>query len=722
MNDSQFSAPAHLTESAEFLLRSILEDSPYDQGAPPHIDWWIMALLAKRGPMAQDLNPGLDVENLVETLRLRLQDSEGMPTVPVESLVERACSIARARGKEKASDRDVLKAVLEYLQNPAATTTPARETAAPFFAAKQQRPIPTLEKFGEDLTRLAAKGKLTPVLGREDEIRQVMETLCRAKKRNPALVGPAGVGKTAIVEGLAQRIVSGDVPGPLQGCRLFSLPASSMVAGANLVGDMEKRMTALLEEAGQNGILLLIDEVHSIMGAGGSQGRNDIASLLKPALARGDIACIVATTDVEYRKYITRDTALERRFNPVSVNEVSPAVTLEILKAFRDSLAARRSVVVGDEVLESLIRMAGRFIRNRLFPDKALDLLDHCVASAMTQGKKEVTPGEARAIVQKRVGMPLDTVSGIKDLEKRAQAENFLTAADLADIIYRLQTTTEDMDLAPREPNLSLLLHGEAAGVAGNLALAIAQSVFGAVNRVVRVDFSSWSQDNHINALVGSPAGYVGHGDPLPHDPVQQTPWCVVLWENIHLCHPNMRALLAKIMQSGKLVDNRGRATYFSDVVIIATAGSGRAPGPSTTSIGFEVEDGAPGSNHHHARALEEEVGEVLFGQFDLVISQAGARSTAGPMWKQKNLLKITAQRYASRGLEIEWDDTFVKWMTDFHEHPTELRDWEGLLDEHVNPVLRNLLRGNKIDRPAKVIVRNQDGDVIIEPAKTGGE
>jgi len=722
MTDFSFSAPDRLTESAEFLLNSTLDESPYKKGAPPYRDWWVCALLEKRVPMAQDLRPGLDVPGLIAKLRRRLEDLGGAPMLTIQELALRAFEVARARGEEKAMDRDVIAAVLGFVAPDDQESAAAPESSTG-FAARALRPTPTLDQYGENLTQLAAQGKLTAVLGRDEEIRQVMETLCRAKKRNPALVGPAGVGKTALVEGLAQRVVAGDVPEPLRGCTMFSLSAASMVSGAGVVGELEKRLSALLEEASQEGVLLFIDEVHSIMGAGGKEGQNDVASLLKPALARGDIACIVATTDAEYRQYITRDSALERRFNPVLINEISCEVTVEILKSFRDSLQDERPVAVDDAVLAALVRMADRFMRNRFFPDKALDLLDHCIASAVTQGRGEVTIEDAQAIVQRKVGMPVDTAAGLARLAETLHDRELLPQEDIEAIGLRMQTTTENLDLAPKEPNLSLLLTGEAAAAADDLAATMADAIFGSAKRVVTVDFARLTQDNHINVLVGSPAGYIGHGDPLPHDPVLQTPWCVVLWRNVDGCHVSIRDMLKRIMATGSLKDNRGQTAYFSDTVIIATAASrSGGSGAEGAAIGFDVDAGVDDQSEDQRDRLEEELGKPFVDQFDLVLSRAGIGMSSGADWVKENLLDVAGERYAARGLKIFWDDTFVSWLSNHQDRPDNRKEWEGLLDRNLSPSLREILNTNEAQRPEKVVVRHEEGRVVVVPVKKAGD
>lgn len=724
MSSYDFSDTHQLTDSAESLLRSVLKECDEPDGSPPKTYWWIKTLLEKRGPMAADAVPGLTTEVIIKKMTKKLSEEENSPTLPTAILIKEAAALAAERGKSKAYDRDIIVAILDYLKLGSNTrsSTPSASLKADEsssstgteYVPRNTDPTPTLDERGVDFTQLANQGKLGKVLGRENEIQQIIETLCRQKKRNPALVGPAGVGKTAIIEGLAQMIAAGDVPDPLKGCRLISLESASLVADSGVVGKLEKRITTILKEASQEGIILFIDEVHTIMGAGGTQGTGDVASLLKPALARGDIACIVATTDVEYRRYITADSALERRFNPVLINEISREHTLLILQSFRDSLQEKRGVNVEDDTLDALIHMAGRFMRNRRFPDKALDLLDHCIASAVTQNKDLVTLEDAREIVQKKVGMPVDTEAGLNALKGRLLKTNILSQDHAKSIVHRLQTTTEDLDLAPKRPNAVVLLHGTATTVAEDLASSIASSVFGSANRMVRIDLSGLTQDNHINALLGSPAGYIGHGDPLPHDPVQQTPWCVVWWENIHLCHPAIRALLTRVMETGKLKDNRGQTTFFSDTIIIATAGDQAGSKGSPASIGFSTSESLA-KTATNTKDLEKALGKGFLDQCGMIIDRASSNASSGALWINENILTVAAERYAERGLEINWDQTFIDWMKTHPEKPGNIKEWEGLLDQNVNPALREILRKNKAHRTSKVIVRTHEGNVIIE-------
>ncbi|MBL8978650.1 MAG: ATP-dependent Clp protease ATP-binding subunit, partial [Gemmatimonadetes bacterium] len=327
---------------------------------------WLLLFLDRFGPMVGALAPGLDLAGTKASLRQSVTGGNNGAALDADRLTQEARAIARGLGKAQVAERDLVAAALRaaghvvtYQLGVASPprkpdTEPAGKApgdpsppAAPLAGIRTLSPTPTLERFGRDLTQAARDGVLPSCVGRDTEIETIIETLCRRTKRNPLLVGAAGTGKTAIVEGIARRIAQDQVPAPLRGVRLFGLQPSALVAGAGIVGELDKRVGAILAEAKQDGIVLFIDEVHAIMGAGGREGTGDISSMLKPALARGEIACIAATTDEEYRQFIEHDRALERRFQPIRIQELSPERTLEVLKVVRDDLVRGRGLEVG---------------------------------------------------------------------------------------------------------------------------------------------------------------------------------------------------------------------------------------------------------------------------------------------------------------------------------------------------------------------------------------
>ncbi len=443
---------------------------------------------------------------------------------------------------------------------------------------------PTLASFSRDLTELARNGKLDPVIGRNEEIERVIAILARRSKNNPVLVGEPGVGKTAIVEGLAQRIVAGNVPAALRGKRVLALSLGPLVAGTKYRGEFEGRVKRILDEVRKSArdVILFIDEMHTLVGAGAAEGALDLSAMIKPELARGDLQCIGATTFDEYRKYVESDSALERRFQPVMVNEPSVEETLEILRGLRDRYASHHNVIVGDPVLEAAAQLSARYIADRFLPDKAIDLMDEAAASVALRrttgdlGAARVTREDVAAVVSKWTGIPVETMTEsqanqLLDLEatlgKRVVGQTRAISA-VSDAIRRARAGLHD----PRRPLGSFLFHGPSGVGKTELAKALAEALFGTDAALVRVDLSELSEAHAISRLIGAPPGYAGHDAPGQlTEPVRRRPYCVVLFDELESAHPDVAAMLLQILDDGHLTDAKGRTIGFRHAIIILT-------------------------------------------------------------------------------------------------------------------------------------------------------
>jgi ATP-dependent Clp protease ATP-binding subunit ClpC len=702
---------------------------------------WLLELIMRHGAMAEDLARGLEAVSLQKYLRDQLREGKVGPPLDSDTAITQAVLRARARGKEQATERDlaaVILAAASYdlvdpgpISPPQTTSTtsqsdPSTGEQDPIqnpkskiqnqYAPRARRPTPTLEQYGRDMTRQAAEGKLPPVIGREQEVELITETLCRRTKRNPVLVGPAGVGKTAVIEGLAQRIVEGHVPDELKNVRLIGLQPSTLVAGASVVGELEKRMKAILTEASQDGILLFIDELHSMVGAGGSPGSSDIASLLKPALARGDLACIAATTDDEYRRFIEPDAALERRFQPVRVQELTPEQTLQVLLTLRDDLAKVRQVHVPDEVLSSLVEFAQNFMRNRHFPDKAVDLLEQCVAYAVTHGKDVVELSDARAVVERMVGMPLDLGDRLASLREKLSDRGLLTPADVESLLNRLEVTMRGLDMRLSRPNAIVLLIGDAAQADEALSEMLAEELFGSKDRVVAIDFSRFVHPADVTSLIGAPPGYVGYSDSLPLHRVAQMPWCVLRCENIDACHPAVLAVMTQALSDGFVSQATGKNIYLSDTVVLLTA---HLDAGSTRPIGFRRGEGEATSKLHDVQpGIAGALGEELASQIDLVCSDVPRSGDAGRHHLEKYLLPDLSERYSKRGLSLHWDESLIQWLLEQRAAHTNSRDWERLVDERLSPLLVKYLPTPSQKEATSLTVKYEGDQIRIDPNK----
>ena len=501
---------------------------------------------------------------------------------------------------------------------------------------------PTLNQFGEDLTEKAREGKLDPVIGRKEEIERVVQILSRRTKNNPCLIGEPGVGKTAVVEGLAQKIISGDIPEILKNKRIVTVDISSMVAGAKYRGDFEERIKKALNEVKKVGdVILFIDEIHTIVGAGSAEGAIDAANILKPLLARGEIQLVGATTLDEYRKFIEKDSALERRFSPVTVNEPTEKDTILILKGVRDKYEAHHNVKITDEAIEAAVKLSERYINDRYLPDKAIDLIDEAASRARL--KTYVEPDSLKQLEEEISNINKDKEEAVrtqkfekaaafrdkeKELKLKYEKEQNkwknknnksvtdITEENIAEVISNwtgipAKKITEDENVRlrnleknlhervigqeeavsavskairrgrvglkdPKRPIGSFLFLGPTGVGKTELSKALAESLFGDENAMIRIDMSEYMEPHSVSKLIGSPPGYVGFDDGGQlTEKVRRKPYSVVLFDEIEKAHPDVMNMLLQILEDGRLTDSQGRTVNFKNTVIIMTSNIG---------------------------------------------------------------------------------------------------------------------------------------------------
>ncbi len=442
---------------------------------------------------------------------------------------------------------------------------------------------PTLQSFSRDLTALARAGKLDPVIGRDDEIERLISILARRSKNNPVLVGEPGVGKTAIVEGLAQRIASGAVPNALANKRVLSLSLGPLVAGTKYRGEFESRVKRILDEVKRSArdVILFIDELHTLVGAGAAEGSLDLSSMIKPELARGELQCIGATTFDEYRKYIESDAALERRFQPVMVDEPTIDATIAILRGLRSGYAAHHRVQITDAALEAAAQLSARYIADRFLPDKAIDLIDEAAASVALANRgalpsPRVDTAEVAAVVTKWTGIPQASLTE-SQANRLLELEATLAArvvgqgraiSRVAEAIRRARAGLHD----PRKPLGSFLFVGPSGVGKTELAKALAEALFGSDNALVRVDLSEFTEAHTLSRLLGAPPGYAGHDEPGQlTEPVRRRPYCVVLFDELEKAHPDVANVLLQILDDGRVTDAKGRTIDFRHALIVLT-------------------------------------------------------------------------------------------------------------------------------------------------------
>lgn len=494
-----------------------------------------------------------------------------------------------------------------------------------------------LDKYGHDLTKQAQAGKLDPVVGREVEIERVVQILSRRKKNNPILIGEPGVGKSAIVEGLALRIV-GNEAGALAGKRIITLDVASMVAGTTYRGQFEERMKAVLQELQRHPeVILFIDEIHTIIGAGNAQGSLDAANILKPALARGEVQCIGATTTNEYRTSIEKDGALERRFQKVVVRPTTPEETLSILNRLSEHYAEYHHVVYPEETLQAAVSLAERYLTDRAFPDKAIDVMDEAGARAHARAKAvgdepqepyTITVDDIASVVSMMSGVPVQRVQKAETERLRTMDETLrkrvIGQDEAVDTIVRAIRRSRLGLRDPRRPIGTFFFLGPTGVGKTYLAQCLAEEMFGSRDAVIRFDMSEYMEKHTVSLLVGAPPGYVAHEDGGKlTEAVRRKPYSIVLFDEIEKAHPDIFNILLQVLDEGRLTDRQGHVVDFRNTIIILTSNVGtRQLKEFGAGIGFGVSDmDTKTSNQMLLKALQKTFPPEFLNRIDNVIT-----------------------------------------------------------------------------------------------------
>ncbi|MEU8530081.1 MULTISPECIES: ATP-dependent Clp protease ATP-binding subunit [Streptomyces] len=649
-----------LTESSHELL-SLATQRAFQDGTSDldtqHLLWAATQVDPSRRLLAQ---AGVDPDTLGNQIAAVLPKESGEPsadpglTPAAKRTLAAAYADSQAAGVSYIGPEHILTALLSDADSGATrflraedtdvrklrglTEQAARSDGTP-AAAKPQEPATTLDEFGRDLTEEAKAGKLDPVVGRSDEIEQTVEILSRRSKNNPVLIGEPGVGKTAIVEGLAQRIVAGEVPETLKGKRVVSLDLSGMVAGAQYRGQFEERLKKVIEDVQEasGDIILFIDELHTVVGAGATgEGSMDAGNMLKPALARGELQLVGATTIDEYRKHVEKDAALERRFQPVMIPEPTVEETIQILEGLRDAYEAHHQVRFADGALAAAAELSDRYISDRFLPDKAIDLMDQAGArvrlrsasrstevvsredelAKLRREKDQAVAGEQFEKASELKGQISEVEGELAGIQERREGVVSVTASDIADIVSRRtgipvsQLTASEKERLlkleqemhdrivgqdeavtavseavrrnragmgdPNRPVGSFLFLGPTGVGKTELAKTLAELLFGDEGRMVRFDMSEFQEKHTVARLVGAPPGYVGYEEAGQlTEKVRRQPYSVVLFDEVEKAHPDVFNTLLQILDDGRLTDGQGRTVDFRHCVVIMTSNIG---------------------------------------------------------------------------------------------------------------------------------------------------
>jgi ATP-dependent Clp protease ATP-binding subunit ClpC len=602
----------------------------------------------------------------------------------------------------------------------------------------------TLDEYGRDLTELAAKGQLDPMIGRQRELERVVQILGRRTKNNPVLIGEPGVGKTAIAEGLAQRIHDGNVPDILRNKQVISLDISTLLAGARLRGEFEERISQVIDEVRQAGtIILVIDEIHTLVGAGATEGSLDAANMFKPALARGEFQVLGATTLDEYRKYIERDAALERRFQPVTVGEPSVEETIAILQGLRDRYEQHHRVTITDAALDVAANLSHRYIADRFLPDKAIDLIDEAGSlvrlrqaqqSPLRSLKRElrhVAVDKEKAVADQ----DFEQAGKLRDRELALQAEiqtlqaeqqpkspttlpdALVTEEEIAQIVatwtgipvtkltesasallLRLEDTLHDRVIGqtaavsaaarairrarvglknPDRPIAGLIFAGPTGVGKTELAKALAATVFGSEEAMIRLDMSEYMESHTVSKLIGSPPGYIGYdeGGQLT-EAVRRQPYTVILLDEIEKAHPDVFNLLLQLLEDGRLTDARGRVVSFKNTLLIMTSNIGsKVIEKGGGGLGFEIAaDRTDGQYQQIRTRVQDEMKhyfrpELLNRLDEIIVFQPLTRDEVAQI--AELLLRDVNQRLSDQAIQVTVTEAFKARLIDAGYSPS---------------------------------------------------
>ena len=699
-----------------------------------------------------------DVESFAGSLREKVRGGDGgepsslAPTPRCREVLELAARTAARSGKTLVEPGHLVEAIfaegrsvpvrllraLDVDVN-ALVESLRRETQKP-----KATPTPILDQFGRDLTELAQGGQLSPVIGREPEMELLAQVLLRKNKNNPVLVGEAGVGKTAVVEGFAQRLVADDCPEPLRGKRVIELSLGTLVAGTKYRGEFEERLVNIAKEAAAHPeILLFLDEVHTVVGAGSTGGGDslDASNILKPALARGEIRCIGATTIAEFRAHIEKDPALERRFEKILVDEPSPEEALEILTRLQPSLEAHHQLEIAPEALQAAVHLTVKHVPERNLPDKALDAIDQSCARRRLQryadaarnealGQQLVCVGEQDVAhtVSQWTGIPLERISGeaaVSLLSIQDELCARVVGQDEAVRAVARTVITARAGLADPNRPLGVFFFTGPTGVGKtHLAKSLAEVLFGTAKRLVRIDMSEYMEPHSVSNLIGAPPGYVGHEqEGVLISALRTHPHCIVLFDEVEKAHPRVFDLFLQIFDEGRLSGTQGKSADFTQSVVILTSNIDPRPEAKATPIGFggeaaqEEDADAPDPRDvllkHLRPELVNRIDEIV--AFTPLGDESLRRIIDAYVGEIQSLL-------ADRKLELELEEGVYTWLIEQADAATfGARELQRLVDRQIRqPLAAEILKHG--DDVGVVRLRREGDGIAFVALKDEGQ
>ncbi len=651
---------------------------------------------------------------------------------------------------------------------------------------RDENTTPTVDKFGRDMTLIAKQGGFDPVIGRDDEIMRVIQILSRRRKNNPCLIGDPGVGKTAIVEAIAQRINEGTVPSTMMGKRLVALDLSGTVAGSKYRGEFEERLKKIMNEVENDGnIILFIDEIHTMVGAGNSEGAMDASNILKPALAKGIFQVIGATTADEFKKYFEKDAALERRFQPVSVEEPTQEEAVDIIRGLKETYENFHDVNISEDAVEAAVALAVRYINDRKLPDKAIDLIDEaCSKIRITETPKPKAVIEKElevenlklelemnikhsdfknaVVVKHELDLAKKKLKRAEDRWKRKGVENrpTITEDDISSVVsmwtkipvnklgrdeqkrllklekelHQRVVGQEDAVNAvakavrrgrvglknPNRPIGSFMFLGPTGVGKTELSKALAESVFGNEDSMIRIDMSEYMEKHSVSKLIGSPPGYVGYeeGGQLS-DKVRRNPYSVILFDEIEKAHPDVFNILLQVLDDGQITDSKGRKVSFKNTIIIMTSNAGANRITEPKRLGFGNKESEQQDYEHMKSNVMDEVKRMFRPEF---INRIDEVIVFHPLSKKevRNIVNIMLknldkQVFEQMGIRLKYSNPLRDMLSsESYDKKYGARPLRRMIQQRIEDALADEVLADKISEGDVVNVGYKNGNVIF--------
>lgn len=709
-------------EEAVLDLVPIGDDKPAWEGLPESPR--LRRVLGKQVQSIAESERAMRVEPM-HIVRAVLEEGKGIPC-RILSDSGRAAPTSRARGASESSGPS------------GSLREPLGEAAASGGSGKKAK-TPNLDKYARDLLKMVADGKVDPIIGRTDEVRRVLQILARKTKSNPVLIGEAGVGKTAVAFALARRIYDDQVPDALKGKRVMELSLSSMVAGAKHRGEFEERLEGVTKETiADPDIILFIDEIHQLVGAGDSRGGMDASNILKPALARGELRVIGATTTDEFRKYIEKDPALERRFQPVLVGEPSEEEALQMLQGIRKRFESHHGVKFTDQALAAAVTLSVRYLPDRNLPDKAIDLIDEAAARIKTRSgvypldaegrpSVSVTDDVVAEVVADWTGIPVQRMSeqeSTRLLKMESELAGRVVGQDHAvhAVAQAIRVVRVGL-VAPNRPGGVFLFMGPSGVGKTELAKALADFLFGDPNEMVRLDMSEYHDKSSVNRLIGSPPGYVGHDEEGQLTKAVRTkPYSVVLLDEVEKAHPEIFDLFLQVFDDGRLTDSKGRTVNFTNTIIVLTSNLGSRE---------LLEAGLPNEGYagqldtmpvQYQKALRAHFRPEFLNRLDEIIAFRSLEKS--DLWgiAEIQLESMKKNLRKSRGVDLQLAPDAVEFLLEKGYQPQfGARPLKRAIDIYLSrPLAEEMLR--TAPQEGDVMMARRDGDrLVFTPAGDAG-